>query len=71
MSATENEKIYFAWPTRFGFPSFQIQTSNGSFQGGFLAAKKRLVKDQQTEKEETYYLYESIDTNLQGTLFIS
>jgi len=71
LQETSNQKHYFAWPKRFGFPSFRLQTANGSFQGGFLAPKVVAVTDRATGKVEDYYLYESIDTNLLGTLYIS
>lgn len=66
-----NQKHYLAYPIRFGFPSFLLQTPNGSFQGGFLAPQVILVTDRETGKIEAYYVYESIDSNLQGRLYIN
>ena len=71
LGSASNQKYYLAYPTRFGFPSFLLQTPNGSFQGGFLAPQLVSITDQETGKVEDYYVYESIDSNLQGRLYIN
>ena len=71
LESAANQKHYLAYPIRFGFPSFLLQTPNGSFQGGFLAPQVVLVTDRETGKIEAYYVYESIDSNLQGRLYIN
>ena len=71
ISASSSEKFYYARPKHWGLASFQLETPRGLIDGGFLAPKELSVRDKLTGAEEIYYLYESINYGITGTVYIS
>lgn len=70
ISASSSEKFYYARPKRWGLASFQLEVNQGLMDGGFLAPKEVSVTDTVTGAEETYYVYESINQGISGTVYI-
>lgn len=63
-------KFFYARPKVWGLAAFQLETAQGLVEGGMLAPTVVSITDAQTTAVEEYYLYESINTDLTGTLYI-
>lgn len=70
ISASSSQKFYYARPKRWGLASFELETSQGVIGGCFLAPQEVSVTDAITGAVEAYYVYESINRGIVGTLYI-
>ena len=70
LATNSGEKFFYGRPKSWGLASFQIETAQGLIDGGMLAPKVISITDASTTAIEEYYVYESINTDLTGTLYI-
>lgn len=70
LALSGGEKYYYARPKAWGLASFQIESSQGLVDGGFIAPRVLPISDAITGAIEAYYFYESINQDLTGTLYI-